>query len=71
MLIDCSPMSTYRSSCGLGSFISCYRKFRPHLSSIKLYAMFLSDSNLDVVPDRTVDLYHMYLGWHTLMNIPI
>ena len=71
MLIDCPQMARYRGSCGLGPFISSYRMYRPHLSSIKLYALFLSDSNLDVISDRTVDLFHMYLGWHTLMNIPI
>ena len=71
MLIDCSPMSTYRSSCGLASFITAYRAFQPQMSSNKLYSLFLNDSNLDILRDRTLDLYHMYLGWHTLMNINI
>lgn len=71
MLIDCPLMSTHRSSCGLASFITAYRAFKPQISSRKLYSLFLSDSNLDILHDRTVDLYHMYLGWHTLMKINI
>ena len=71
MLIDCCQMSHYRNSCGLGPFISAYRLTRPSLSSIKLYALYLDDQVPDNMLKRSTDLFHMYLGWHSLMDIPI
>ena len=46
MLIDRPLMSTYRSSCGLATFITAYKAFQPQMSSNKLYSMFLNDSKL-------------------------
>lgn len=71
MLIDCPQMTQYRNSCGLGPFIAAYRSTKTHLSSVKIYAMYLNDSFPDIINKKTLDLYHMYLGWHNLMKIEI
>ena len=69
LLIDCSAMTQFRNSCDLGSFISAYRKTSPQISSLKLYALFLNDSNPDLLKKRAMSLYTMQLAWHQLMNI--
>ena len=69
MLIDCPGMTQYRSSCGIGPFIVAYRTFNPHLSAVKLYALYMNDSRPDTMKKKSLDLYHMKFGWHKLMNI--
>ena len=64
-------MTQYRDSCGLGPFIRIYRQARPGVSSVKLYAVFLSDKDCALLRKRAMDLYTMRLGWHTLMNIEL
>ena len=71
MLIDCPEMAQYRDSCEIGSYIRALRFDNPSLSSIKLNSMYLNDSNCDSIMRRSSVLYHMYLGWHSLMGIQI
>ena len=71
MVIDCPEMEVYRSSCNVGSFIKAVRFTRPGTSSVKLYAMYLSDRNSEMFCKKYKDLLHMYLGWHNLMGIDI
>ena len=71
MIIECPEMSHYRNSCRIGSFIRDYRVLRPQISSLRLFALYMSDSDLEEMNEKSLDLYHMYLGWHNLMNIPI
>lgn len=71
MLIDCVCMSGYRNSCNLGRFIHTYRNMKPQISSAKLYALYLNDSICTDLKDRILSLYHMKLGWHTLMGISL
>ena len=71
MLVDCPSISQYRNTCGLGPFIAAYRGIKPHISSVRLYALFLNDSNPEKMSKKSFDLYHMVLGWHLLMNIDI
>ena len=71
MLIDCVRMSEYRKSCCLGRFIYVYRKMQPQISSAKLYALYLNDSVCTDLKDRILSLYHMKLGWHTLLGIAL
>ena len=69
--MECPRMSPFRKSCGIGSFIQAYKCIRPHLSSLKLYSLYLNDSYPESMKDKAIDLYHMYLGWRDLMNIDI
>ena len=69
LLIDCDVMGPYRRSCELSSFIAVHRRLQPSVSSIKLFALFLSDKNPDILKRRALSLYNMILGWHKLMNI--
>ena len=71
MLIDCPEMVQYRDSCEIGSFVRALRFNNHSLSSMKLYAMYLDDSNPDSILRRSNVLYHMYIGWHSLMGIPV
>ena len=71
MLMECGKMERYRSSCGIGTFIQAYKHIRSYASPLKLYALYLSDSNPDDMNSKALNLYHMYLGWHSLMNIDI
>ena len=71
MLIDCPSMNYYRDTCELGLFVTMYRRSQPQISSVKLYAMYLSDSVLDNFKEKVLTLYHMKLGWHKLMKIEL
>ena len=71
MLMECPQMEEYRSSCGIRTFIQAYKHIRSYSSPLKLYALYLSDSNPDEMSSKALDLYHMYLGWHSKMNIDI
>lgn len=71
MLVDCPGMTQYRLSCGLGQFISAYRRTNPQISSIKIFALYLNDRNPENMKKKAFDLYHMKLGWHSLMCINI
>ena len=69
MLIDCPKMTQTRETCGLGPFIRAHRLAKPGISSIKLFAMFLSDRDPEAMKQKAMDLYTMQLGWHNLMKI--
>ena len=69
MLIDCPSMARYRDTCEIGSFVSMYRMSQPQISSVRLYAMYLSDACVDNLKEKILALYHMKLGWHKLMKI--
>ena len=69
MLIDCPSMAHYRDTCEIGSFVLMYRRLQPQISSVKLYAMYVSDSCVDNLKEKILSLYHMKLGWHKLMKI--
>ena len=71
MLFDCPEMIQFRNSCGIGTFATANRFLQTLISSVKLYSLYLNDSNPDVLLKRSNTLYHMYLGWHNLMNIPL
>ena len=71
MLIDCPQMSFYRDSCTLGLFINSYRKIYPSISSLKLFALFLSDKLPSSMKKKSISLYHMKTGWHSLMEISL
>ena len=71
MLFDCASMRRYRDSCCLGKFIDIYRKMQPQISSQKLYSLYMSDSVCTDLKERILSLYHMKLGWHTLMGISL
>ena len=71
MLIDCPQMGQFRGSCGIGPFVHAYRSTRPHLSSVKIYALYLNDNIPEKMAKKSIDLYHMYLGWHSLMKIDL
>ena len=69
--MECNQMSQYRNSCGIGPFIRAYKCTRPHISFLKLYALYLNDNSPENMLPKTNDLLHMHLGWHTEMKIPI
>ena len=67
MLFECSAMEPYRHTCDLSTFISIYRDLYPSISSIKLMSMYLSDVSGTNITQRAISLYHMKMGWKTLM----
>ena len=69
MLIDCPEMALYRNKCSLGLFVNSYRRMHPHISAVKLYALYLNDFITNEHKERILNLYHMKLGWHTQMGI--
>ena len=71
MLIECTQMAFYRSTCGLGPFIDAYRNMYPSISSLKLFALFLNDKLPLSMKKKAMDLHYMKVGWHSLMKIPI
>ena len=71
MVIDCPAMEQFRRGCDLGSFIDIYRGTRPQFSSVKIFALYLSDKDDSVVKSRALSLSHMKIGWHKLMKIEI
>ena len=64
-------MAPARASCYLKDFIAAYRSTRPHISSLKLFSLFLSDSSTENLSTRVSALYLMKIRWHQLMNIDI
>ena len=62
-------MTQSRESFGLGPFLRAHRLAKPGNSSIKLYAMFLSDRDPGAMKQKAMDLYTMQLGWHNLIKI--
>ena len=71
MLIDCPELSYYRNSCGVGPFVQFYCQIFPHISSCKIYALYLNDDQPDQMQRKAYDLYHMKIGWHSCMNIEL
>ena len=71
MLIDCPQMDVYRQTCGLGPFVTAYRRMNPQISALKIFALYLDDNQPQNLKSRALELYHMKLGWHTLMNITL
>ena len=71
MVIECPAMSYFRNSCEIGKFVRAFKLFKPQMSSLKLYALYLSDREPDKMNEKALNLYHMYLGWHSLMKIDI
>ena len=71
MLFDCSKMTQYRESCGLGPFIRAHRILKQSITSIKLYALYLNDRDVDTIKKKAMDLYVMKVGWHKLMKIDL
>jgi hypothetical protein len=71
MMIDCQAMDPYRDKCDLGPFIRLYRTLKPQYSSVKIYSLYLNDSNPEKVFKKKLSLYNMKVGWHRLMDIPL
>ena len=63
MLIGCPHLSVYRNACGVGKFVNFHRKLIPSISSVKLYALFLNDSNPEDIKDKATSLFNMKVGW--------
>ena len=71
MVIDCPELACHRKICGLGPFISIHRAMNPHISSLKLYALFLDDSHNEKLQKRAIDLYSMKMAWCNLTKISL
>ena len=71
LLIDCQELSQHRAACGLGAYISARRIISPNLSSLKIFAMFLSDQSCEQMQSKAVILYAMKVAWHNLMQIKL
>jgi hypothetical protein len=69
MLIMCTAMNDYRSSCDLGKYITMYRNLQPQISAAKIYSLFLNDALCKNLKERILSLYHMKIGWCTKMGI--
>ena len=71
MLFDCTFMASERSRCGINSFINDQRSINPSVSSVKLYALYLSDRDPKALPERSLSLYSMMLAWHKMLGMDI
>ena len=71
MLIDCKELEQSRATCGLGAFIRAKRIINPHVSSLKIFALFLNDCDAELIKKRALDLFFMKLSWHKLMKIEL
>jgi hypothetical protein len=71
MLIECPMMAQYRETCGLGPYITAHRRVKPQISSLKIFALYLNDRVSAKMQKKAIDLYHMKLGWHKLMQIDL
>ena len=69
--MECPAMEIYRNDCDLGPFVRLYRSLKPQFSSIKIYAMYLSDRDPSKMKTRALALYSMKVAWHRLMNIAL
>ena len=69
--IDCPSMAGFRHGCSLGPFIKMCKILQPQISSVKIYALFISDRNPKIVKSRALSLCSMKLGWHSLMGIKL
>ena len=69
MLIDCPSMTPYRDGCALGPFVRMCRYLQAQVSSVKIFAMYLSDRDPKIVKARALSLCSMKIGWHSLMKI--
>ena len=69
LAIDCPSLSLYRNNTSLGSFIAAHRWLNPSISSLKLYSMFLDDSDADVMNKRGSDLFSLKVAWEQLVDI--
>ena len=63
MLIDCPQLAEYRDTCSLGTFINAHRKIMPSISSVKIYALYLSDRYPEDIKKKAYCLYSMKCGW--------
>ena len=68
-LIDCEVMRPYRESCEVGRFVRMHRQYQPQISSVKLYVLFLDDSDLTKHHERVTALYYMKMGWNREIGI--
>ena len=71
MVVECPVMQPYRESCGISTFITSIRAMSNQLSARKMYALYLDDTDGELLNAKTQDLLHMYIGWHNLMEIDI
>ena len=69
MMIDCPEMDYYRNTSDLGAFVRAYRQMGLQISAVKIYSQYLSDKMSGDIKNKALTLYHMKLGWHSLMNI--
>ena len=46
-----------------------YRSMGPTFSSVKIYALYLSENSVETMKKRALSLYSMKVAWHKLMNI--
>ena len=64
-------MAPERTRNGIATFIDEVKKISPSISSTKLYALFLRDTDPEVMYTRSISLYSMNLVWHKLMGIDL
>ena len=63
MLIECPELVIYRDACTLGAFVKTLRRAMPNISSVKLYAHYLSDSHPEDIDEKAMCLYSMKTAW--------
>ena len=69
LVVECPVLDPYRKTCDIGPFVTFYKSMKPRLSSVKIYAMYLSDRKVENMKKKALSLYTMKVAWYKLMNI--
>ena len=69
VIVECSSMTIFRNSCGIGEVIELYKSILPHYTAIDIYKRLLDDGDVRRVARRAYDLYYMKKGWARLMGL--
>ena len=69
LLVDCPALEPFREMCEIGPFVKFYRSLSPKYSSVKIYALYLSEKSAEAMRKKALSLYSMKVAWHKLMDI--
>ena len=69
LLVDCPALEPYRDTCDIGPFVRFYQSISPKYSSVKIYALYLSEKSVELMRKKALSLYSMKVAWHKLMGI--
>ena len=69
MIVECPQLTAYRDSCTLGQFVKSIKRLRPGISSVKIYAQYLSDIHPEDIHEKAMCLFSMKTAWDQLIRL--